>query len=332
VKNKNLRRCIAYGALVHLDRCTQVHSRCTRRHVTTDDVIRSTVAIFSKFNLVIKFRVQYSPLLSLPPTRPCNCLVRQSIRAITCLKSITSTMAPSILPKTRANVNPTPTTKVKLITDAERLLGFTAIETTIRDLNREDAANITPIQITGRSGDHDGIGIGTDTASESSIRRYQIVWKGMLDFIIYMQDYQSGMLLHRTACPRNPLPVLEETAIMYMKYHILSPGTPVTHHLTNAVVTVPGRNIILKAVGDWNSCSTIGIYRSALSKLHNAYNTTRGTYIEQCDRCHQIPLARVRCGEGCELHPGKPLFWPLGCVTTSKGFKTNMKLLEEYAE
>jgi hypothetical protein len=240
---------------------------------------------------------------------------------------------PSILPHVPKPKNHVPVPKVNLITDAERVIGFQKIESLITELARDPpllpgSQPLPPIQIVGKTKDD----IGTDTAKTSSIDRYRRVWKGNLDFLIYMEKYDSAQLLHRQGCPRNPLPVSSEAAILYMKYHVLKKDTIVTHHLTNQPVLSPKNNLPLKAVGDWKSASTLGIYRSALSKLHHAYKTTDCAYQAGCERCAEIPLAEIRLNQGCHLCLGQPQYWSKGCVTTCNDFKKSFDMLKDYTE
>jgi hypothetical protein len=240
---------------------------------------------------------------------------------------------PSILPHVPKPKNHVPATKVNLITDAERVTGFLKIEARINELARDPPvpAGVPPpprIQIIGKTKDD----IGTDTAKTSSIDRYRIVWKGALDFLIHMEQYESAQLFHRVGCPSSPLPVQSEHAIVYMKYHVLKKDTVVTHHLTNAPVLSPKNNLPLTAVGDWKSASTLGIYRSALSKLHGAYKTTAGAYQPCCPRCAVIPLAQIRLNQGCDLCLGQPQYWSKGCVTTCNEFKKSFDMLKDYTE
>jgi hypothetical protein len=215
------------------------------------------------------------------------------------------------------------------ITDERRIAGFASIEATTLAYGREPSseAGDALIEICGR----DTPGIGTDSATNSTLTRYRIIWKGLLDYCIMMEDYDSAILLHRTSCPKRPFPVCEDTAISYMKFRVLEKGSPVMHHTTRRPVILPDGTPLL-AVGDWKSAVSVGLFRSALSKIHSHYSTTTGSYAEACLECRKISLPQVCKGEGCQNHPGSPLYWPSGCVTKSSKFKTAIDLLTDYAE
>jgi hypothetical protein len=97
------------------------------------------------------------------------------------------------------------------------------------------------------------------------------IWKGALDYCIDFENWESGMILHRTECPANPFPMSEETAIHYMPFQTFGKGTVLK---TNQPVLK--NNIPVKCRGDWRSSATVGLYRAALSKVHKSYDTTRG--------------------------------------------------------
>jgi hypothetical protein len=234
-----------------------------------------------------------------------------------------------ILPRLPKPKDRIPKKRTHIITDDARVLGFTAIEARTALYARDplSEANDAPIEIAGRNTE----GIGTDRAAISTIARYQTVWNGLLDYSIMMEDYDSGIILHRTSCPRRPLPISEDTAISYMKYRVLEAGSEVKHHTSNRPVLKPDKTPLL-SLGDWKSAGSLGIYRSALSKLHSAYDTTKGEYNQACLECRKIPLARVCKSEGCKNHPGSPQYWSSGSVTKASNFQTQIDLLQEYAE
>ena len=92
-----------------------------------------------------------------------------------------------------------------------------------------------------------------------------------------------------------------------------------------APLTIPGSNgSPLLAVGDWQGSSTLGIFRSALSKLHEHFDLCRDSYIHDCPSCRNPK-------EGCNLHTVSR-FWRKGNVIRSPKFKTHLSLQEHYVE
>jgi len=209
------------------------------------------------------------------------------------------------------------------------MAGFQSIEDKIRELNRDDTDSYVPMAIVGR--DHEDE-LGTVSVSVKSINRYTTVWKGFLDFVILMQDYESGILLHRAKCPPSPMPISDEMAIHYMRYHVMKKGETVCHYRTGLPVLIPNSGSQLTAVGNWKSISTLGIFRSALSFLHKPYECCRGAYFNHCHLCRSIPIDRIKKGESCQNHPNDSRYWRRGNVITSQDFITNQRMLEQYIE
>ena len=215
------------------------------------------------------------------------------------------------------------------ITAAQRAAGLSKIEEKIKELKR-DPADYTPHKIVGR-GNKNGIA-PNDRASDVTIGRYKCVWDSLLDFVILMEDWKSGMILHPEKCPPNPLPLNVDIAILYLYYHTLPKGVKVPDIRLAAdkdgnqpPLTIPGSNgSPLLAVGDWQGSSTLGIFRSALSKLHEHFDLCRDSYIHDCPSCRNPK-------EGCNLHTVSR-FWRKGNVIRSPKFKTHLSLQEHYVE
>lgn len=234
----------------------------------------------------------------------------------------------SILPKKKPPKDPSPT-KGSLLTSEERAAGLSAIENRILDLNR---ANINSVPLVTVPRNHPNQ-VPNVKISTSTLERYTTAYKGFLDFLILMEDYDSAMLLHPTKCPSYPLPVSDELAIIYMRYHVMERGDTVIHPKTGQPVVIRKRNNQrFHAVGDWRAISTLGIFRSALSFLHSRYDCCRGTYVQQCPQCHAIPLAQIQKGESCEHHPNDSRYWRRGNVINSEEFKLHMRLMEKYID
>jgi hypothetical protein len=192
--------------------------------------------------------------------------------------------AKNILPKFESKVvsakHDTSTGLYKLSQEA-RAEGLAAIENATKRLKLN--CDGRPHQIVGKKGTM----LGTDSAKESSIERYETVWQGLLDFCIATQDYESGIILHRPKCPSDPFPVSLDTAVHYMRFRIHEKGSPLLHYETNEPVCDPNGNQLF-CRGDWQGSSTVGLYRSALSKLHNHYESCTGPHAPKCARCADI--------------------------------------------
>ena len=232
----------------------------------------------------------------------------------------------TILPRVKLPKNPNRNVDNKYRIGAEkRTNGFSMIEAESKKLGLDtDSARI---RITGRNKGNVG---GTDSAANSSIERYEIVWQGLLDWSIANQDWESGIILHRTSCPTNPPPVNLDLAIQYMRYRTYEKGTLLRNHKTDEPFLLDGVPVL--CCGDWRGVSSVGIFRSALTKLHRHYATTKGDYVERCTECTKIPLEDARKGEGCRMHPGNPNYWPRGCPSNAEEFKTKINQLTNYVE
>ena len=232
----------------------------------------------------------------------------------------------TILPRVKLPKNPNRNFDNKYHIGAEkRINGLRMIEAESKKLGLDtDSARI---KITGRNKGNLG---GTDSAANSSIKRYEIVWEGLLDFAVANKDWKSGIILHRNACPANPPPVNQDLSIHYMRFRTYEKGTLLRNHKTDEPFLLDGSPV--RCCGDWRGVSSVGIFRSALSKLHSHYATTKGDYVERCTECMKIPLEDARKGEGCRMHPGRPNYWSRGCPSNSEEFKTKMNQLTNYVE
>ena len=205
------------------------------------------------------------------------------------------------------------------------MAGFKKIETEIKNNNLHTGG--TKVRIVGKS-EHD---VGNDKAKNTTITRYEMIWTKTLDYCIENKHWESAMLFYREGCPSNPFPMDEEVAINHMRYRTFEKGTILKHYKSNEPVMGTNGKAI-QCVGEWRSSSTVGLYRAAISKVSNAYETTQGTYKKCCADCAKIPIQRVRKGEGCSNHPGEPHYWPRGNVSTSQEFKKHINACIEYAE
>ena len=134
------------------------------------------------------------------------------------------------------------------ISEVKRAQGFRDLEKKIAELKLDTKSD--KVQIVGRS--QDGSTIGTDGAKQVSIKRYEYVWKGLLDFCFFINDLESAMILTRAPCPADPLPVSVDTVIHYLRFLVLKKGTALMHHKTDEPILDANGNAIL-CRGDWQS-------------------------------------------------------------------------------
>lgn len=215
----------------------------------------------------------------------------------------------------------------KLLSPEERSRRLLLVEQLTAKHNRDGGIAYTPIVITGR--DSHG-GAGTNSAKQSTIDRYESTWSNLLDFALYIEDYESCIILHRPACPPTPSPVSSMTASLYVKYCTMAKGEIVTDPLTGNPFLV-GQSP-LTAIEVWNVPVTINLFINALTKVHSCYASTQGQYFECCPQCMQIPLDEIRKGVSCINHPGSARRWRSGSVTRCPKFLTVCSSMSLYAK
>jgi integrase len=213
------------------------------------------------------------------------------------------------------------------ISDAARAAGLQKVEEAAR--NHHLNTTSTPIRIVGTGTSSDNM--ANDSSTRSTIHRYENVWSGLLDFCIEVGDYDSGILLHRDKCPSDPLPIKVETAIHYLRFHTTKAGVPLLHFQTRLAVNFRNEAPIV-CRGDWSGKSSIGIYRSALSKLHSFYESTKGVYLQRCEGCAAIPFVVGQNHPGCILHLGAPRIRSIGNIVNHNLFILHIKTNSRYVE
>lgn len=201
--------------------------------------------------------------------------------------------------------------------------GFVKLEALIKELQLDTKS--PKIRIVGQTEDD----MGTDRAKDSSIERYEHIWRAFLDYCFLVGDYESAMLPARNHCPADPLPVKSETAKQFLAFRCLEKRETVKNTMTNQPVKDIDGNVMI-SIGDWKGESSIGLFRTALSKLHVHYDTTKCEYTEACAECQKIPIERVCKSEGCRTHPGNPKYWRRGNVSNDKSFAEAISNYETY--
>ena len=202
--------------------------------------------------------------------------------------------------------------------------GFEEVEKLIKKYNLDTES--PKIQIVGKTNDT----VGTDSAKESSIERYRQIWPMFRDFCFLIGDYESAMIVCRIICPKDPVPVKMRTAILFLRFRVLEPQDLTDPDTGAPVYDIHNRKI--KTRGDWQGTSVPGLFRAAITKLHSHYETTQGSYIEECANCRKLDIKNICKGHGCEKHPGSPQYWRRGNCMGSKKFKKIMVEVVEYIE
>jgi hypothetical protein len=141
------------------------------------------------------------------------------------------------------------------------IIGFGKIEAEAEKLGLD--TKLAKIKIMGNN----GFVCGTDRAKNSSIVGYKRVWSGLLDWSIAHEDWESGIILHRSECHTNPLPVNLDLAIHYSRFRTYKKGTVLKHHKRDEPILLDGAPVLCR--GDWTSTSTLGIFGTAVSKLQS---------------------------------------------------------------
>jgi hypothetical protein len=92
-----------------------------------------------------------------------------------------------------------------------------------------------PKKILGKVGGKHG-DMGTDSAKQTTIDRYQTFWKTLRDFCFVLGDYKSAMILCRDDCPSNPFPIALKTAVHCLRFCVMEKGTVLRDMDTNEPV------------------------------------------------------------------------------------------------
>ena len=212
------------------------------------------------------------------------------------------------------------------ISKTKRKEGLKAIQKRIDEIGLDTES--PKIQITGSN--KRKATVGTDSAQESSIDRYEIIWDGLLNFCIEIKDYDSAMIVARDICPNDPLPVSVDTAISYLRFRVLEKGTDVLHHKTNLPIVDSAGNP-MKSLGDWQSEPGVKLFATALAKVHAHYKTTSGKYyLDECEDCHKL-FVEHNITTGCRRHINSAQIWRKGCPTEDSTFKNKHKQMKIYA-
>ena len=209
-----------------------------------------------------------------------------------------------------------------------RETGFAEVAKAIAELELDSDAT-RQVQVVGRKKKTGAI--GTDSAAESTIVRYEYLWKACRDYCFLTGDYVSAIILCRTQCPSDPFPVTLDTAANALRFFVQKKGIPLLHHRTNQPVLDLKKQPI-QCVGVWKSKCTVILYRTALTKLHNHYPGTTGPYEDACREYKELGIDACKKGEACRRHCGKPRFSDTGNVGGSKAFVTKHQQMIKYAK
>ena len=185
----------------------------------------------------------------------------------------------------------------------------------------------SPTQLTGDTDRNPG----NTNVKESSLVRYESVWRCVYDYSLLVGDYESALLLTEKKTIANPFPLKLRTAINLMQYMTQKPGLPHTDYLTNQQLFDVNQSP-MTCQSRWRGSATLGIYRSALVKLHSQYPSTKGPYQERCPRCAEIPIAQAQRGMGCPDHPGRPQYHRSGNTAQDTTFTKHLSKWISFAD
>lgn len=217
-----------------------------------------------------------------------------------------------------------------IITTDQRNKGLITIRKLAEKLCSERGIEYQKLSITGGNGS----GQAAVAVSDPTFIRYSGLWPHLLDFLILIEDFESAILVHQAECPTHPPPVSLASAIIYIRYRVFLPGTEIHIPGTDQPFRYGSQQSKLKAVGGWTGQSTIKLYSSALALLHGFYETTKGSYQEQCMQCKTFSLDDIRKGHACPIHAGLggPRYYRSGNVSHEPSYCSAQKQLLEYAE
>jgi hypothetical protein len=166
--------------------------------------------------------------------------------------------------------------------------------------------------------------------SERTIERYSSIWNDVRDFCILIGDFESAIIVTRTCCPGNPLPILLETLCACLRFFVFDKGEPLLYFKLPVKSFFTGQP--LHCAGLWCSVVSINLFQSAIRKVHEYYdNTTHKIAYEQvCSGC-LAEEARSNLN-GCRKHRGNSRIVRKGCATTAKKFKSHHKNMLNYGK
>ncbi|CAJ1939779.1 unnamed protein product [Cylindrotheca closterium] len=237
-------------------------------------------------------------------------------------------------PPAKPQPKPKPKKRIPLISKAEYQEGVKRTKALITELGLK-VSETHRTTIVGQN--QDSHQIATVRAKAQTVDRYAKALKDFLEFCFFMEDYESAIILMRDHCPENPPPVSDDTAILFLRYKVQLLDETVLHHKSHVPVVSRGKP--LKAVGSWTAVSTIGIFRSALSQIHKAYDTTRGSsrhkngsYFLACKECRKLTLEQRQNNKSCGAHNGHCQAFGEGNVIESETFGQHFSMIEKYAQ
>jgi hypothetical protein len=206
----------------------------------------------------------------------------------------------TILPKTSKKIDRKICTKGYHLDPKVRKLHVEKMKKAMKTLQLKMPKMGTAFKITGT--DRGSSIVGSSTSRKSTIKRYERVWPGMRDFCLMIGDYESAIIFNRDTCPNNPPPCKSLTARLYLQFRCRKEGSILQHPDTAEPYLVNGKEI--ECEGGWKSQSSITTFQSALSCIHQAYDTTRGDYYELCDAAsNKDGIEGDSCVEQRDLHP-----------------------------
>ena len=213
------------------------------------------------------------------------------------------------------------------ISSSKKLKGFKLIEKEAKRLKLE-CGSIRLIN--GRNKEELDATNVNDRCKDSSIIRYEQVWKEFTKFCILYEDYQSPMLTYRELGVKCPYSPREETVIMFARYLVHKPDKFLTHYATGKKVKFGSKYV--KCQGTYQSVSSLNMIRTALSKISTHYDDCKGTYEKECEFC--IKEYKTSKGKyGCLRRSGHkhcPKIFPSGNISSSESLILQFDVLAAY--
>ena len=169
-----------------------------------------------------------------------------------------------------------------------------------------------------------------DRCKNSSISRYEQIWKEFTKFCILFEDYQSPMLTYRELGVKCPYSPKAETVIMFARYLVHKSDNFLTHYDTGKKVKFGSEYV--KCQGTYQSISSLNLIRSALSKLSHHYDDCKGQYENTCEFC--VEAFKISKGKhGClrrSGHKHSPKLFPSGNISTCESVVLQFDVLAGY--
>lgn len=163
----------------------------------------------------------------------------------------------------------------------------------------------------------------TDRSTDKTIKRYDIIWRQIVQFCIVIGDYESAIIFDQSRydyhgmCQNIATAASRDTLLHFLRFKIQKKGIPL-RHISYGTPIVDYQNRPMACSGDWQGESSVGIATSAIAKVHSHYENLGSVYLEFCQDCRNT--RQSGSSTGCAAHSGLPRFLSLGCPTSTTMF------------